>query len=472
MRTKKNVGINKVVDDKPLHLVLAAKSGRSIEEVQTFLERLKAEAVDEARVSWTLAHRAVEGKAAFKMTNEQIAQWIRRSASRVGEFINTMSLYGKSPLISTASFDQANTARKVWSNYDKTAKESTTPEAVLESIIKSGDTARQTRKKLNTQIREKRQKEAANESETVLAASPWINEVCFKIDCLQMLDRIPDGSLGLVHFDPPYIGYERLGVGTYTTAHDDISGIEIDADSLGREAALGLYCDFFRRIGPKLKKNRCVVAYLSATTTSDLPGLQEILKAIDEGELRVAHEVHWLKDRIPPKNFERPFSTQTETIWILCRKGDVTVDCLDHDAPKPPYLEEGFSLRSNVIRFKTATGKYLADKRAGRPTEQIVHSFEKPCELSMYLTEKLSLPGELVWDACGCHGNLTIGAIKVGRKVIYTESHADRFAEGLRRIHRELTAVHENKPNSEIEAKSLPPIIDQADNLNDFAQAA
>jgi DNA modification methylase len=338
--------------------------------------------------------------------------------------------------------------------------------------VKTGATARQTRKALASQIRKKNQADADAEASTLLATSPWMNDVCVKIDCLQMLDRMPDGSLGLVHFDPPYIGYERLEYGTYTSAHDDISGIEVDADSLGREAALGLYCDFFRRIGPKVKKNRCVVAYLSATTTSDLKGLHEILKAIDEGGLRIAHELHWLKNRIPPKNFERPFSTQTETIWILCRKGDVTVDCLDHDAPKPAYLEEGFSLRSNVICFKTATGKYLADKRAGRPTEKIVHSFEKPCELSMYLTEKLSLPGEIVWDACGCHGNLAIGAIRVGRKVIYTESHADRFAEGMRRINRELTAVQENKPSSEIEAKPLPTTIDHSDSPNHFAQAA
>lgn len=472
MRKKKKVGINKVRDDKPLHLVLAAKSGHSVEEVQEFLERLKLDAVDEARTSWNLAHRAVEGKTTFKMTNEQIAKWIRRSAPRVGEFVNTMSVYGNSPLKDTASFDQANTARKVWNNYDKTAKANTTPEAVLENIIKSGDTARQTRKKLNTQIREKRQKEAADEAGAILDAAMWLNEVCFQANCLEFLDRLPDMSLSLVHFDPPYFGMARLGIGTYSTAHDDISGIECDADSLDRDDAVKLYCEFFRRIAPKLKKNGCVAAYLSATTSSDLPGLKDVLTAIDEGGLRIAHEVHWLKDRIPPKNFERPFSTQTETIWILCRKDEHVFDCFDHDAPKPPYLEDGFSLRSNVIRFKTVTGKYIADKRAGRPTEKIVHSFEKPCELAMYLTEKLSLPGELVWDACGCHGNLTLGAIRVGRKVIYTESNADRFAEGVRRVHRELAADQDNKPNSEIEAKPLSQAIDQSDDLNGLAKAA
>jgi DNA modification methylase len=286
------------------------------------------------------------------------------------------------------------------------------------------------------------------------------------------LDRIPDMSLALAHFDPPYFGMARLGIGTYSTAHDDVSGIECDADSLDRDVAVKLYCEFFRRIAPKLKKNGCVAAYFSATTSSDLAGLKDVLTAIDEGGLRIAHELYWLKDRIPPKNFERPFSTQTETIWILCRKDDVTVDCLDHDAPKPPYLEDGFSLRSNVIRFKTVTGKYLADKRAGRPTEKIVHSFEKPCELSMYLTEKLSLPGELVWDACACHGNLAIGAIRVGRKVIVTESHPDRFAECVRRVHRELAAVQESKPNSEIEAKPLTQTIDQSDDLTGLIKSA
>ena len=82
----------------------------------------------------------------------------------------------------------------------------------------------------------------------------------------------------------------------------------------------------------------------------------------------------------------------------------------------------------------------------------------------MYLTEKLSLPGELVWDACGCHGNLTIGAIRCGRKILYTESHADRFAEGARRIHRELEAAAAQL----IEVKPLPMV----ENIFDLEQVA
>lgn len=459
-------------NQKPLTVMLAEGSGRSVQEVEHLLERLKSEAQNVDGSAWTFAELAYQAKTEYRMKNKQIAEAVGYSEPRVGEFINTYALFKDSAFKGQAKFDLANTARKVWRNFDANGKAASTAETVLAEIVKTGATARQTRKTLASQIRKKNQADVDAEASAVLASSPWINEVCFNIDCLKMLDRIPDGSLGLVHFDPPYIGYERLGVGTYTTAHDDISGIEIDAHSLGREAALGLYCNFFRRIGTKLKKNRCVAAYLSATTTSDLPGMLEILKAIDEGGLRIAHELHWLKNRIPPKSFERPFSTQTETIWILCRKGDLTVDCFDHDAPKPSYLEEGFSVRSNVICFKTVTGKYLADKRAGRPTEKIVHSFEKPCELSMYLTEKLSLPGELVWDACACHGNLAIGATRVGRKVIVTESHADRFAECVRRIHRELAAAQDNKPNSEIEAKPLAEPIDQSDDLNGLAKAA
>ena len=461
-----------VVVGESMVVVIAEASGRSAEEVQSHLERLRTEAKNVDGSAWVFAELAFRAKAEYCMNNEQIAEVVGYSAPRVGEFINTYSLFKDSPQRAAATFDMANSARKVWKNFDATGKAASTAETVLSGIIKTGASARQTRKVLAGQLRERKMAEAKKEAEAILTASPWISEVCFNTDCLKMLDRISDGSLGLVHFDPPYIGYKRLGIGTYTTAHDDISGIEVEADSLGREAALNLYCEFFRRIPPKLRRNGCVAAYLSATTSSDLDGLVQILKAIDEAGLRIAHEIHWLKNRIPPKNFEWPFSTQTETIWILCRKDEEVFDCFDYEAAKPSYLEEGFSLRSNVIAFKTATGKYLADKRAGRPTEKVVHSFEKPCELSMYLTEKLSLPGEIVWDACGCHGNLALGAMRVGRKVIYTESNANRYAEGVRRIHRELSVKGNDKPESEIEVKPLTIAVRMPEDLNDLAKAA
>ena len=447
-----------------LLLSLAAESGRGVDEVQTHLERLKEEADKVDGSAWTFAALAYDGKEVFRMNNEQIAKWVGYSTPRVGEFINTYALFKASPLKEQARFDLANTARKVWSNFDPAAKQQSSPEAVLESVIKSGASARGFRKTLASAKRAENIAKALSETEQLLKQNPDLHMTCKSIDCLHMIETLPDACVRLALFDPPYIGYKRLGRGTYTTGHEDVSGIEMDADNLGREDALKLYCNFFRRVERILVKNGSVAAFLSATTSSDLEGLVGILRAIDEGGLRIAHELHWLKNKIPPKNFERPFSTQTETVWILCRKDEDTMDCFDYERERPSYLPESVSLRSNVFSFKTATGKYLADRKAGRPTEEIVHSFEKPPELAMYLTEKLSLPGELVWDACGCHGNLAIGAIRCGRKILYTESHADRFAEGARRIHRELEA----SAPPHVEVKPFPVV----GNIFDLAQAA
>ncbi len=450
--------------EKTLTVMLAEGSGRSVQEVEHHLERLKDEADKVDGSAWTFAALAYDGKDVFRMNNEQIAKWVGYSTPRVGEFINTYALFKDSPLKERAKFDLANTARKVWSNFDPAAKKQSSPEAVLESVIKSGASARNFRKALAASKRGENIAKALSETEALLTQNPDLHMKCKSTDCLHMIEALPVACVRLVFFDPPYIGYKRLGIGTYTTGHEDVSGIEMDADNLGREAALKLYCNFIRRVERILVKNGSVAVFLSATTSSDLEGLVEIYRSIDEGGLRIAHELHWLKDRIPPKNFERPFSTQTETVWILCRKDEDTMDCFDYERDRPAYLPESVSLRSNVFSFKTVTGQYLADRKAGRPTEKIVHSFEKPPELAMYLTEKLSLPGELVWDACGCHGNLAIGAIRCGRKILYTESHAARFAEGARRIHRELEA----SAPPHVEVKPFPAV----GNIFDLSQAA
>jgi hypothetical protein len=157
---------------------------------------------------------------------------------------------------------------------------------------------------------------------------------------------------------------------------------------------------------------------------------------------------------------------------VLCRLDEAVVDCYDQSIGRPSYMTEECGLRSNLIRVKSASKQYIADKRAGRPTEEIFHAFEKPFELAMYLTEKLSLPGELVWDACGCHGNLSLGAMRVGRRVLYTESHPDRYAEGLRRIHREMEGRSRRLPSASVEVKPAPLTCDNEPRRIDFSSAA
>ncbi len=62
------------------------------------------------------------------------------------------------------------------------------------------------------------------------------------------------------------------------------------------------------------------------------------------------------------------------------------------------------------------------------------HAFEKPVELCEMLVRKQSRPRDLVFDACGCTGAMSLAAINCGRGWIYAESNRENFELGATRI--------------------------------------
>jgi DNA modification methylase len=406
--------------------------------VREHLERLRLTAGAANRSAWELASLAHKVKEEFGFSLENLSEYVKPySASRLSEYVRTYEVFLGTEVPNDACFDLANVARKTYNGLHGEAKLQQSPESVLRSFVARNLTSRQARVELAEMMRQRNLERSTKKAEQVKDENPGLLDTCHNKDCRLVLADQPENSVKLLLGDPPYLGYERLGIKTYTTGHEGLSGLEADADSLDPEDALELYCDLIKAAPRVLAENGVLALFLSATMHTDLPAFRAIMNAIESSGLRIAHELHWVKNKMPPKNFAYPFSTQTEVIWLLCRKNEAVLDCYNNSAGAPKYLPKQTALRSNLIYCDTETGRYLAARRSGKHHNLVVHQFEKPVELGMFLIEKLTLPGELVLDACGCHANLTLAAMRLKRHFIFCESHPERFAEGLRRIHEE-----------------------------------
>jgi DNA modification methylase len=88
-----------------------------------------------------------------------------------------------------------------------------------------------------------------------------------------------------------------------------------------------------------------------------------------------------------------------------------------------------------ILRFPQVSFPGLAHAQA--------HAYEKPQALCEMLLRKHSRASDLVFDACGCTGSMSLAAINCGRRWVYAESHQDNFRLGERRI---ATAVAKATP--------------------------
>jgi DNA modification methylase len=98
---------------------------------------------------------------------------------------------------------------------------------------------------------------------------------------------------------------------------------------------------------------------------------------------------------------------------VLHRPGDTLVN---HDG----------NSREMILRVAPVSSPSMAHAQA--------HAFEKPVELCEMLVRKHSRPGDLVFDACGCTGAMSLAAMNCGRRWVYAESNEENFGIGSARI--------------------------------------
>lgn len=216
----------------------------------------------------------------------------------------------------------------------------------------------------------------------------------------ELLPAFHDLAIQILSIDPPYV----FGDQTYSSR----SARSMSCDSDDAATAISVVIDLLRDWQPKLAAGGVVLLWQPWQVL-----LPQIGDAIATYRWAVVGPVIWDKGRPQPGNFASPYSVQGEFLWVLHRPADTLIN---HDG----------SSREMILRVPPVSSPSMSHAQA--------HAFEKPVELCEILVRKHSQPGDLVFDACGCTGAMSLAAMNCGRRWVYAESNAENFAIGSTRI--------------------------------------
>lgn len=245
--------------------------------------------------------------------------------------------------------------------------------------------------------------------ESAKADGTWCNR-CHHAPFQSLLNLFPSNSIKVLHADPPYANYRHVRDGRYSAT----SVTRLDCDNATAAEAIALTVDLLRDWGKKMKPGGVLLLWQSAG-----PLRKQIDQAVEEYGWHTNSVLIWDKGHVQAGSFEAPYSTQTEWLWVLCRRGDNLVN--HNNSP-----------RGDIVRFKPV---HRAVGLAERD-----HAFEKPQELCEFLVGKHSYEGELVFDVCACTGTMSLAAAKLNRRWVYCESHLGNYRVGSERIARSLAS--------------------------------
>jgi DNA modification methylase len=222
-----------------------------------------------------------------------------------------------------------------------------------------------------------------------------------------LLNCFPDGSSKLLSCDPPYVYHDE----TYRSR----SARSRACDNDEPEAAVAQVVDLLRDWQPKLAPGGVLLLWQPWQNL-----LRPIDDAIAEYHWEVLGPVIWDKGRPQPGRFDSPYSRHGEMLWVLHRPGELLED---HDG----------SSREMILRFPPVSFPSLADGQN--------HCYEKPLPLCERLLLKHTGPSDVVFDACGCTGPMSVAAIRHGRRWAYAESNAENYRIGAARIAEEFARL-------------------------------
>jgi DNA modification methylase len=222
-----------------------------------------------------------------------------------------------------------------------------------------------------------------------------------------LLPRFPDRSIAILHIDPPYL-FDNGKPYRSRSARSQVS------DSADPETAIDLVLDVLRQWQRKMTKNGVVLLWQPwGSLHSDID------EAIDEYQWNHWGPIVWDKQRAQPGDFVTPYSVQGEMLWMIFRAGD-----------KPRNYDGGG--RESILRYRPVSFPGSSHTQ--------VHAFEKPLPLMEHLLLKHSRRCDLVFDACGCTGGMSVAAITNGRRWVYAESNRANFEIGEENINRAVPA--------------------------------
>ncbi len=279
--------------------------------------------------------------------------------------------------------------------------------------------------------------------------SGWA-ENCHNRCCIEVLADMPDASVDLLFLDPPYAQYDKVESGKLVAPMSP--GLLFGCANETREEALKVTVGAIKQAKDKVKPNGFMVLFQAATE----PDRPEVVTAMRNAGFMVIRPRYWKKKLVQPGDYKDGHSYETERVLIAAR----TMDAFKNnrslagrsDVVTDDVIESVFGAGIED-EYRPPSRDFYHQVRKGERRYGDSHQFEKPIELCMLYLEKLTSPGDFVFDAFGCTASMVEACIGMDRRWQYCELHKENYNLGVSRI---ATAI-ENKAAADVPALTIIP---------------
>lgn len=228
----------------------------------------------------------------------------------------------------------------------------------------------------------------------------------FETDCLELLPKLPDGSVDLVLCDLPY--------GTTRNRWDSVLPMD------------ELWSHYWRILKPNgvvaLTAAQPFTSILVCSNLDDFKVEWIWEKTIGSGQLNIRHQPLKTHESVVVFYRGRPTYNPQMTVgtpYSVKRKGAES---------------QGYNAQRDVSVVNTGTRYPTTVQRVSNPRIKGGHPTQKPQRLMEYFIETYSEPGDVVLDHCLGSGTTAAAAIATGRRFIGVENDPEYASAARLRI--------------------------------------
>ncbi len=263
---------------------------------------------------------------------------------------------------------------------------------------------------------------------------PPTGSLVVRAEALDLLARLPDGSVDLCYVDPPFnTGRQRQGLRLRTTrdAGGDRTGFAGRRYATARdprEAYADAFDDYTAWLRPRLAETRRVLAAHGSLYFHIDPRESHYCKVLlDElfGRDHFLNEVIWAYDYGARSTTRWPAKHDVILVYVRDRRR-YHFDTAEVD--RVPYMAPGLVTAEKAARGKLPTDVWWHTIVPTNSRERTGYPTQKPLGILRRVVAASSRPGDLVLDWCAGSGTTGVAAHQLGRRFLLGDSSPDAIA--------------------------------------------
>ena len=253
-------------------------------------------------------------------------------------------------------------------------------------------------------------------------------------DNLDVLPRVPDGSVGLVYIDPPFNTGRAQTRATLRTVRDEagdrvgFQGHRYRTEDLGRRSYADSFDDYLGFLAPRLEHLRRILADDGSLIVHLDPHEVHYVKVLLDdlfGRESFINEIIWSYD-YGARSRSRWSAKHDNLLWYARDPGRYVFNFDEID--RIPYMAPELVGAEKAARGKTPTDVWWHTIVSPTGKEKTGYPTQKPLGIVERIIRVHSRPGDLVCDCFAGSGTTGEAAAKHGRDALLVDAAPDALA--------------------------------------------